>query len=54
MADEHGLAVDVDDNQHRLRSLVFRAEAQKAVADVNVDSHGPQSLVAKDGPHSRG
>ena len=47
LADEHGLAVDVDDNQHRLRSLVFRAEAQKAVADVNVDSHVRRALLRK-------
>ena len=45
--DEHGLEVDVDDNQHRLRSLVFRAEAQKAVADVNVDSHVRRALLRK-------
>ena len=30
LTDEHALAVDVDAQQHRLRSIIFRAEAQKA------------------------
>ena len=36
-----------DDRQHLLRSLVFRAEAQKAVADVDVDSHVRRALQRK-------
>ena len=47
LTDEHALAVDVDAHQHRLRSIVFRAEAQKAVADVNVDMHVRRALLRK-------
>ena len=47
LADEHGLAVDADEHQHRLRSLIFRADAQKAVAEVNVDTHVRRALLRK-------
>ena len=47
LSDEHGLAVDVDQQQHRLRSIVFRAEAQKALADVNVDTHVRRAILRK-------
>ena len=39
--------LDADEHQHRLRSLIFRAEAQKAVADVNVDTHVRRALLRK-------
>ena len=47
LTDEHGLAVDVDGQQHRLRSMIFRAEAQKAAADVNVDIHLRRAVLRK-------
>ena len=47
LTDENSLAVDVDEQQHRLRSMIFRAEAQKAVADVNVDMHLRRALLRK-------
>eukprot|EP00435_Cladocopium_sp_Y103_P068491 s386_g31.t1 len=47
LTDENSLAVDVDEQQHRLQSMIFRAEAQKAVADVNVDMHLRRALLRK-------
>lgn len=47
LTDAHSLAVDVDGQQHRLRSMIFRAEAQKAAADVNVDTHLRRALLRK-------
>ena len=47
LTDEAALAADVPMEEHNRHAILFRAEAQKAAAQVNVDQHVRRALLRK-------
>ena len=47
LTDEAALAADVPTEEHNRHAILFRAEAQKAAAQVNVDQHVRRALLRK-------